>query len=248
MIVTDLIRKTNRYTHRYSPIIMTGIGLAGVATTVYLTATASFKAARAIDEAENVGGISNDSTQRFKEQVNIAWKFYIPPVTTGVVTVGAIAYANRLGSKRTTAAISAYTITERAFAQYREKIVEEIGPHKEQIVRDDIARSVAEAAPSRELIIAGSGEVMCCELYTRRYFMSDMEQLRKAQNDINAQVNNELYVSLDDFYDKIKLTPTAHSSELGWDSDRQLELEFSTVLSEDGRPCLAFNYNYIKPI
>jgi hypothetical protein len=89
---------------------------------------------------------------------------------------------------------------------------------------------------------------MCCELYTRRYFMCDMEQLRKAQNDINAQIVNDLYVTLDEFYDKISIMPTAHSSELGWDSDRLMELEFSTVLSEDGRPCLAFDYNYIKPI
>ena len=247
-MIKDFIRKTNKYTHRHSPLIMTGIGVVGVATTAYLSAAAAFKAARAIDEDEAKMGISNDPTQRFKEQARLTWKFYIPPVTTGIVTVGAIAYANKLGSKRTAAAVSAYTLTERAFAQYRDKVVEEIGSHKEQVIRDDIARAEVAKKTSETIILAGSGEVLCCELYTHRYFMSSMENLRKAQNDINAMIMSELYISLDEFYYAIGLPSTAHSAELGWDSDKLMELEFSTVLTEDGRPCLSFNYNYIKPI
>lgn len=244
-MTSDFIRKTKKYTNRHSPVIMTVIGVAGVITTAYLTAAASFKAARAID---SVPEPAEDSTQRLKDNASLIWKFYVPPVTTGVATIGAIAYASRLGSKRTAAAVSAYAITERAFANYRDKVVDEIGAHKEQVIRDDIARDVVNQKSSTEVIIAGSGEVLCCELYTRRYFMCDMEQLRRAGNDINAQINNELYVTLDEFYDLIGLDSTAHSSELGWDSDKLMELEFSTVLSPDGRPCLAFDYNYIKPI
>jgi hypothetical protein len=244
-MISDFIRKTNKYTHRHSPGIMTAIGVAGVITTAYLTATASFKAARAIDAVPDE---SDDPTQRLKDNASLIWKFYIPPVTTGVATIGAIAYASRLGSKRTAAAVSAYAITERAFANYRDKVVDEIGAHKEQVIRDDIAREVVNQKSSTEIIVAGRGEVLCCELYTRRYFMCDMEQLRRAANDINALINNELYVSLDEFYDMIGLDATAHSSELGWDSDKLMDLEFSTVLSPDGRPCLAFDYNYIKPI
>jgi hypothetical protein len=247
-MLTNFIRNTNKYTHRHSPVIMTGIGVAGVITTAYLAAVASFKAARAIDAVEFIDGTSDDTTQRLKDRTALVWKFYIPPVTTGVATIGAIAYASRLGSKRTAAAISAYAITEKAFGQYREKVVEQIGAHKEQVIRDDVARDIVATKPSTQMIISGPGEVMCCEMHTRRYFMCDMEQLRRAQNDINSQINNELYVTLDEFYDKIGLSSTAHSSELGWDSDRLMELEFSTVLSEDGRPCLAFDYNYVKPI
>ena len=41
--------------------------------------------------------------------------------------------------------------------------------------------------------------------------MSDMETLRKAQNDVNANVVTDLYVTLDTFYEKIGLQPTSHS-------------------------------------
>jgi hypothetical protein len=90
--------------------------------------------------------------------------------------------------------------------------------------------------------------VLCCELYTRRYFKSDMEALRKAQNDINSKIIHELYVTLDELYNLLGLTSTSVSGNLGWDSDKMLELQFSTVLTENGEPCLAFEYNYLKPL
>jgi hypothetical protein len=247
-MIKNYIRQANKYASKNAPALMTVVGVAGVITTAFLSASASFKAVRVIDAAKEENEPSEEPLERLKENTKLVWKLYIPPVTTGLVTIGAIAYAHKLGSKRTAAAISAYTITERAFAEYRNKVVEEIGSHREQVVRDDIARDEVSKKSSNQIILAGSGEVMCCELYTRRYFMSDMETLRKAQNDINNRAMHDLYVTLDEFYNIVNLPSTAHSGELGWDSDRLMDLEFSTVLSEDGRPCLAFNYNYIKPI
>ncbi len=75
-----------------------------------------------------------------------------------------------------------------------------------------------------------------------------MEILRKAQNGINAKINSEPYVVLSEFYELIGLPYTSNSGNLGWDSDRQLQLQFSTVLSETNEPCLSFDYNYTKPL
>ncbi len=75
-----------------------------------------------------------------------------------------------------------------------------------------------------------------------------METLKKAQNDINARIINEMYVTLDELYDILGLSYTSNSSELGWNSDKLMELRFSTVMAEGGEPCLAFDYNYTKPI
>ncbi len=75
-----------------------------------------------------------------------------------------------------------------------------------------------------------------------------METLRKAQNDVNARVVNDMYVTLDEFYDIVGLSHTSNSNNLGWDSTKLMELLFSTVLGEGGEPCLAFEYNYTKPL
>jgi hypothetical protein len=56
-----------------------------------------------------------------------------------------------------------------------------------------------------------------------------------------------MYASLSDFYHLIGLPSTSFSDEVGWTSDKLLELEISTVLSEDERPCLSIGFN-VAPI
>lgn len=253
MNLSNIFAQTIKTIKSNAPEILTALGVTGVVTTSYLTAKASFKASKAVDEdprGKVIAGIFYKEELTTKEQVQLVWKLYIPAGVSGALTIGCIIVSARATQRRTTAAITAYSITERAFSEYREKVIEELGKGKEQKIIDGLAQEqVTKTLPgSREVIIAGSGHVLCCELFTHRYFRSDMETLRKAQNDINVKVVNDLYVTLDEFYDVIGLPHTANSSNLGWDSNRLMDLEFSTVLSEEGEPCLAFDYNYTKPL
>ena len=234
-----------------SPEILTALAITGVATTAYLTAKAAYVASEVIHSNEDVSGTPADRKERFKERARHTWRLYIPAVISGGFTIGCVIGSSKLSKTRTAAAVTAYSLTERAFSEYKEKVVEQLGATKEQKVRDEIAadKVKSDSPTSKEVIITGKGEVLCCELYTRRYFRSDMETLRKAQNDINFKLNHEYYVPLDDFYELVGLPFTSNSPNLGWESDAGLmELQFSTVLSEDGNPCLAFDYTYVKPI
>ena len=42
-----------------------------------------------------------------------------------------------------------------------------------------------------------------------------MESLRKAENEINAKINHERYVSLDEFYELVGLKGTTNSASFG---------------------------------
>lgn len=250
MALSDLISKAAKTLKINSPEILTALGVSGVVTTAYLTAKASFKAEQMINADEAKGGVSSDRNQRIKERTKLVWKLYIPAGISGATTIACIIMASKSNSRRTTAAVTAYSLTERAFSEYRDKVVEQIGAGKEQKLRDDIVQErVARSHPeSKEVIIVGTGHVLCCELYTNRYFRSDMETLRRAQNDINQKRLKELYVNLDEFYDLVGLPHTSNSDLVGWNFERQMELQFSTVLAEHGEPCLAFDYNYTKPL
>lgn len=248
MQISNLIRNVGHSIKTNAPELLTAVGVSGVFTTSYLTARASFAAAEVLEEDKEVWGAAIDKKQRFKEQTALVWKLYIPAAASGAVTVACIVGANKSNSRRTAAAVTAYSITEKAFTEYRERVIEEIGETKEQRLRDELAQKNVEENPPSKIIVTGRGEVLCCELYTGRYFKSDMETLRKAQNDINAKVVNYLYVTLDEFYDLLDLPHTSTSVNLGWDSEKLMELEFSTTLSENNEPCLAFDYNYIKPL
>jgi len=232
----------------HSPEILTAFGITGVATTAYLTGKATVTATRLVDESESRGGISNVRKQRIKERVQLVWKLYIPAASSGAITIACIFGAQRVNTRRTTAAVTAYTVAERAFSEYREKVVEQIGKGPEQKVRDKIAQDRVDKFPPSGLVVMGTGHVLCCELYTGRYFQSEMETLKQARNDINARVNQERWVTLSEFYDIIGLDHTSVSSSLGWDADKLMDIQFTSVLAEGKDPCLAFDYNYVKPL
>jgi hypothetical protein len=254
MTLSEILKRAEKLTVDNSPVLLTAIGTVGTLTTAYLTGKASFKAAHILEDAleEKRIEIQHDKPRGIpsldnKEKVRIVWKLYIPAASTGVVTVVSIIAANRIGMRRAAAVAAAYSISEKAFAEYKEKVLEKIGENKERDVRDDLAKDRVKDNPvsSSQVIITGGGDVLCYDAFTARYFKSDMESLKKAQNDLNYKVLNDFYASLSDFYDLIGLPTTSFSDEVGWNSDRLLELQFSTVLSDDGRPCISIDFRTV---
>lgn len=241
MNISNLIHQIGQKLKENAPEILTALGVTGVISTAVLAAQAGQKADGMLSE--------QDPYMSNKEKIKITWKCYIPTAASGAFTIGCIVAGSKASGRRTAAAVTAYSLTERAFTEYKEKVVEQMGKGKEQKIRDEVAQDRVTANPSSKEVIIGTGEVLCCELYTKRYFKSNMESLRRAQNEINYQINNSpgINVYLEEFYDLVDLPYTSNSAHMGWDGDKLMELEFSTVLSDHGEPCLAFDYNYVKP-
>jgi hypothetical protein len=230
-----------------SPVILSVAAGVGVIATAYLTAHASYQAALMIKAKEDVTGTLSDPKERAKERAQLVWRLFVPSAISIVTTIGAIAGANRVGSKKTLAATTALAFSERAYSEYRDKVVQEYGARKDQAIRDQvISDQVKSTAPSQEVLVTGPGDILCCELLTMRYFKCDMETLRKSVNNINAKMLTHDYQTLNDFYYMIGLAYTSESGRLGWESSKLMELSFSTALTEDGRPCITFEYNYTK--
>lgn len=231
----------------HSPAILSVMAGVGTLTTAYLTGRASFEASHIIEDYEAEHGHSSDSKQRIWDRTKIVWQLYIPAGIAAATTITCIVGANRLEARRVLAAQAAFAISERAYSEYRDKVTEEYGESKARSIRDKVAEDRVKGNPPPEVILV-AGNVLCCELFTGRYFQSDMETLKKARNELNARILAHDYATLDDWYYMIKLPYTSYSSEIGWKSGRLMELEFTSVLTEDGRPCLAFDYNYTKPM
>lgn len=244
MNLGEMFKRAQKLAIDNSPAILSAVAVTGTVATAFLAGKATIKAVDIIREREAEDGFAEDPHIRMRHRVELTWQLYIPAVTTGALTITCIIGANRIGTRRAAAMAAAFTLSEKAFEEYRTKVVEKIGEKKEQQVRDELAqdRVRREPANSSQLVIIDGKSVLCYESFTGRYFISDMETLRKAQNDINHLVNNSYYASLTDFYNEIGLSATSMSDEVGWNADKLLELKFSTVLSEDGRPCIAIDY------
>jgi hypothetical protein len=231
-----------------SPAILTGIGISGTLTTAYLTGKASYEAAGIIRKAEMGEPVPEDFLELMQSRIPHVWRLYIPAASTGAVTVVCIVMATRIGTRRTAAAAAAYSITEKAFGEYKEKVAEVVGVKKETEVRDSIAQDeVLNHPPSKnQVMLAGPGKVLCYDPYNGRYFHSDMESLRRAQNAVNAQLLRENYATVNDFYDSLGVYCSENADNMGWQSKELLDLTFSAVLYEEV-PVLSFRYNYVTP-
>lgn len=239
---TSWLRRASHTAQQNSPAILSGIAIAGVIGTVVLAVKATPKACAAVVEVEN----EDDPLSR-KEIIKVAWKFYIPAALTGTATIGCIIGANAIGARRQAALIGAYSLVDTAFRQYKDEVIEQIGEAKERKIHDKVVEKQLDAnPPSSQVVILGRGEVLCYDTLTGRYFKSDHESIRRAENEVNRTVITDMYASQNEFYNLLGLPTVAIGDELGWNIEHLMELVFTTHLSEEcGQPTLAVGYKHL---
>lgn len=250
--VVQQIHKARFLLENHSTTILSGVGVGGTIATAVLTSRASFKAARLIDnekEVRIIGWREGESDEppadlTKPQQVKLVWMLFLPPVAAGVTTITAIVVANKISSKKIAALAVAGGISERALQEYKEKVVAKLGERQDQKIRDEIAQErIHTNPPSGEIILAGTGEVLCYDMLTGRYFQSTVEEIKKAENEINHEMLNSMGVSLAEFHDRVGLPGTPYTDSVGWQGPDLVKVQFSTVMSTDQRPCIAVDFD-----
>lgn len=229
-----LIKGSRYFLREHSSLILTGLAVSGVVTTSIFTAKGQSRAERILMETANIPTL---------ERVRMTWTCYVPAATMGAATIAAIIAAHTTNMKRQAAIAGALGLTESAFQNYKERAVEVLSEKKAQAIDDSVAqRLVNDTIDEAKILVLGTNKVLCFETFTGRYFESDHETIRKIQNDINEQILNSQYASLNDFCSKLGLARTDVGDEVGWNTDGLLDIRFSTAISEDQRPCLTIAY------
>lgn len=229
-------------TSKHTPEILIGVGIVGMATTTVLAVKATPKALQLIEAKKQKE--SKDELTAI-ETVKTAWKPYIPAVITGTMSIACLVGASSVSARRNAALYSAYKLSETALSEYKQKVVEEIGEKKEQIIEDKIAQDKVEKDPvtKSEVIITEKGNTLCYDTISGRYFKSDIERIKRTVNELNRRMINEMYVSLSEFYIELGLETTRLSDDLGWNLDDGLiDVDFSSQIADDGTPCIVVDY------
>ena len=228
--------------NKNSPAILTGIGITGMLTSTVLAVKATPKALKLLDQAEN------DKCDELTtvEKIKVAWKPYIPAVISGSVSIACLIGANSAHAKRNAALATAYKISESALTDYRSKVIETVGEKKEKTIREKVDKERLQQAPvsKNEVIVTSNDNTLCFDAISGRYFTSDIEKLKKAENELNKRTLSEMYISLNEFYNEIGLSGNDIGNNLGWNIDDGLiDLHFSSQLADDGRPCVVVDYH-----
>lgn len=134
---------------KYSPQILTGVGVTGVVVSAVLSSKATLKLEETIDKhTEDLRKVKRFATERTAEEysstdaqkdkaivytrmvVDIS-KLYALPVSIGLVSLGCIIGGQGIQYKRTVASVAAFKSVEESFKRYRARVVEELGLDKD---------------------------------------------------------------------------------------------------------------------
>lgn len=241
--MAQLMRVAKTSITKHSPEILTGIGIAGMITTTVLAVKATPKAIRLIEEAKEEKG--EDLTK--VETVKTCWKAYIPAAATCVASTACLIGASSVSIRRNAMLATAYKLSETAFSEYKEKVVETIGDEKEKIVREKVSEERIKKNPisRNEIIMTDYGDTQFYETLSGRYFKSDIEEIKKVVNYLNKDMLQDMFgtISLNEFYDELELERIDLGDELGWRVDKGLiEIDFTSKIADNGKPCIVLDY------
>lgn len=230
------------------PEILMGIGIAGMLITSVLTANATPKAMRLIEERKKEVA---DEKLPATDIVKTVWKCYIPAAVVGSVSVICLIGARSVYIRRAAVLFAVYELSEAARKVYQDKTLEVVGKQREASVRDSVAKDIIERNPIKndDIIVTGKGNTLFYDVIGKRYFLHDIEMLRRAQHDLNQKMMNHTptYISLNDFYYKIGLAPVDIGDDVFWSvkndrTDNRIDLTFSVRYTQYGTRCTVFSF------
>lgn len=249
--LTKFARSVQTSLSRRSPEILMGLGITGMVTTTVLAVRATPKALVLMEDRKDELEVE---VLPPVEVVKTTWRCYIPAAISGAVSIACLVGSHSVNARRNAALAAAYKLSETAFTEYREKVVETIGEKKEKAVRDKVSEEQVKNNPvSRtEIIVTGKGTTLCFEPLSSRYFYSDLEKIKRAENELNKQMLCDAFdagITVNDFYTEIGLPPTQTGDGLGWKvAGGLIDIYPSAQMAEEGsehegEPCIVLNYS-----
>lgn len=238
MDISKLLNSSKKKLTDNAPEILIGVGLAGMLTSTVMAVKATPKAMEIIKEEEEY--LNRDLSKM--EKAKLVWKPYVPAAIGYCASAALIIKANNVNNARSAMFASAYKLSEKALLDYKDKVIEVIGEEKEREISDAVVRAKQHTHPASEVIF-GTGQCLCYDPISGRYFNSDMDKIRKIENDLNYRLMKENMVSLNEFYTELGMECSDMGFKYGWNIDEGLiEVRFTSTITDDNKLCLVVSF------
>ena len=184
------------------------------------------------------------------EVVKSTWKAYIPAVGLGVVGIVCLIGAARVSSARNAAFAGAASIAEKALYEYQQKVIDILGEDRANEIRDELAKdhiqkidTFQDAGIDNTVVCCrGTGDTWIYDPVTDRKWKSDLETVRAAMNDFNHDLIGGVYGTLNDWYYCLGIKGVSIGDDLGWCSDKLLDIRFAAMVLDNGEPAIVLDY------
>lgn len=208
--MSNLLSTSVRLLKRNSPTILTCIGAVGVVATTVMAVKATPKALAAVAAKKEEKG---EDLTRFETIVTVA-PSYAPSIVTGAATIACIFGANVLNKRSQASLISAYALLDKSYKDHKHKVKELFGDEgvfqvNEAIAKDKYKETDIQVSDDKELFY---------DLFSGRYFESTIEEVMRAEYNLNRKITIHSEAYLNDFYLELGLEPIESGWEYGWES------------------------------
>lgn len=205
---------------RNSATILTCVGGVGVVATAVLTAKATPKAMRLLEEAKQEKGEELTNL----EKVRVAGIAYIPPLLVGASTIACIFGANALNKRQQASLMSAYALLDSSYKEYRSKVKDLYGEDADENVKNEIAKDKYE----NEDIPQENGLELFYDEFSGRFFRSTLEKVQRAQYEINRDLTLRDWATINEFYDYMNIPHVDGGDVIGWSTSMNGEMYWQT--------------------
>lgn len=243
-IAKAFLTNTGKWAIKNESAIFTTIGIVDVVATMAMAWKGGAKAAKELESLK----YESDDIPTTKDKIKVVAPIAAPVVVGTVAGIFCFAAAHKTLSRRNLALATAYSISENTLKEYKDKVEETVGKGKAKKIREEIVKDKLEKNPpvDENILWTGHGEQLCYDALFGRYFRSDAEHIRKCVNDINEMLLRYNYVCLNDFYERLGLSPIKIGYDLGWNlQNGLLEISPSSELTSTNEACYVIDYDIV---
>jgi hypothetical protein len=222
---TSILSKLQQNIVKHSPTILAVFGGLGAVATAVLASKASIKAKDDLEKAREEKRKAEDNEEADisnSDKAMIYAKAYTPTAIMLGATELCIFGSNHINQSRIAALGAAYILKEADLKEYKDHMEELMGKKKAQEIKDSIiSKHVNEADPSGvEKFNPNIPQGLKLDLWwdetSKRYFYSNVEYVRKAEIEANAQLQRTGSVSVNDIYQMLGLETVPLLEDDGW--------------------------------
>ncbi len=226
--------KSKLYLKHNSPTILTCISAVGVVATTVMAVKATPTAMKVLDKATAEKGEKLSKS----ETVIAAAPEYIPTAVMGLSTMVCMFGANALNRRQQASLISAYTMLNTSYKEYKNKIKRLYGDEVDKEVVSEIAKEhYVQGEHSDE-------KILFYDEYSKRYFESTRERVLLAEYHFNRNYALRGYAPLNEFYEFLGIDKIQGGDNVGWSIDdaeeygyQWIDFEHELVELDDGLEC-----------
>lgn len=267
-VIGNVTKKIIEFGVEHGDTILRVCAVGGVVGTAVETGRAAIKArdtikAHEMDEElkceriEQVDGVETNHIvyyreRTFIEKTRLTWKIWARPVFVGGTTIACIIWSDKISTKQKLALAAAYSMSEEAAKEFKDKVAETIGEKKTEKIENAITQDHMNnnPVPADEYITyTGCGEQLMYDWWSGRYFRGGQNEVDKKVNMLNKRIARKKKAStVNDLYELLNIPQIPIGDEWGWTyhpdiEDGDVTVHYYPAISSKGEPCIEVRVN-----